>query len=120
MVPRIRIVESKRDATRPNVIADRGKGRVIDVDDHRGSRRQSQQGRPPAGGNRVELAVAVELIAEEIVEEYEGWFEPARDLRQRRLIALDDADLGLWTPHETGLPSKRAGDASHEIRARAI
>ena len=41
--------------------------RVVAVDDElRG--RQRRHGRAPAGGNELELAVAVELVAEEVAE----------------------------------------------------
>ena len=56
----------------------------------------------PAGGDELELAVAVELVAEEVAEEERPRPDAARDLRQRRLVDLEEPELGAVGGEEGG------------------
>ena len=79
-----------------------------------GSRRSAGA---PLRRDRVELAIAVELVAEEVVQQDHGRLDPAHDLRKRRLVALDDADVGARAARQSqpGWPARwrrRAPDSS--------
>ncbi len=72
---------------------------------------QRGDGVPPAGGDELELAVAVELVAEEVAEQERLRPDAARDLRQRRLVDLEQPELGAAGGEEGG------GDPGDEIGA---
>ena len=44
-------------------------------------------------GDVLELAVAVELVAEEVAEQERARPDPSSDLRQRALVDLEQAEL---------------------------
>ena len=70
--------------------------------------------RPPARGHVLELAVAVELVAEQVAEADGARAHAPRDLRQRRLVDLEQAELGPVGREQGG------GDARDEVRARVV
>src|SRR5207244_2324909 len=86
---------------------------VVAVDND-GGIRQRRDGAAPAGGDVLQLAVAVELVAEEVAEKERPRPEPRRQLRESRLVGLEEAQLGVALPEEGG------GDARDEIRAGAV
>src|SRR5204862_469532 len=66
--------------------------RVVDVGhEHRVAPRPERI--PPAPGDELELAVAMELVAEEIAEKHSAWMHPPHDFRQRALVYLEEAEL---------------------------
>ena len=67
--------------------------RVVGVRYERGLR-QARQRRSPPLGDVLELAVAVELVAEEVAEEDGPRPDAAGRLGQRRLVDLEEAELG--------------------------
>ena len=79
-------------------VADLG---IVAVDDEL-DRRKRGNGVPPAGGDELELAVAVELVAEEVAEEERPRPDAAGDLRQRRLVDLEQPELGAVGGEEGG------------------
>ena len=70
--------------------------RVVAVHDEQRRRASACDGRAPALGDELELAVAVELVAEEVAEakQRRGCSAP-RDLGQRGLVDLEQAELGV-------------------------
>ena len=68
----------------------------------------------PAGGDELELAVAVELVAEEVAEEQRLRPDPAGHLGQRALVDLEQPELGVARVQERG------GDAGDEVGARVV
>src|SRR5205823_5307122 len=87
--------------------------RVVAVDGERHAG-QAAHRRPPALGDQLELAVTVELIAEEIPEAERARPQPARDLRQRAFVDLEEPELS-----PAGGEQGR-GDAGDEVRARRV
>ena len=82
--PRVpRIVDPVRDRVRafPGELAHL---RVVAVDDEHRLGRQRRGRGPPALGDVLELAVAVELVAEEVAEQHRPRPDAADDLRQAR------------------------------------
>ena len=67
--------------------------RVVPVHDHRRVRRQLLHGRPPPLGDELELAVAVELVAEEVAEADHLRPHAPRHLRQSALVDLEEPEL---------------------------
>ena len=75
---------------------------------------QVGDGGPPACCDELELAVAVELIPEEIAEKERLRPDAARNLRQRGFVDLEQPELGAPRPEQ------RRGDARDEIGPRMV
>ena len=88
--------------------------RIVAVDHEHRLRRQLGGRRPPVVGDVLELAVAVELVAEEVAEQHGARPDAAHDLGQRALVHLEQAELRV------ALRQERGGDAGGEVRARAV
>ena len=88
--------------------------RVVAVDHEHRLRRQLRRRSTPALGDVLELAVAVELVAEEVAEQHRARADAADDLRQRALVDLEQPELGV------ALGEQGRGDPGDEIRARAV
>ena len=63
----------------------------------------------PALGDQLELAVAVELVAEEVAEADGTRPDAPQHLRQRRLVDLEEAELGAAGREEGGGDARRRG-----------
>ena len=107
------IVEAERDRVLAQVreIADL---RIVAVHDQRRAVAQIGDGRPPALGNELELAVAVELVAKEVAEQKGPRTDTAGDLRQGTFVHLEQAELGIARREE------RRGHARDEIGSRVV
>jgi hypothetical protein len=108
-----RIVEPERDG----VGGARGQvahHRVVGVHDDGGACPESRNGRPPAPGHELELAVAVELVAEEVRQADDTRADAARHLRERALVHLEEAEVG--DPRR----QQRRRHPTHQIRAGAV
>ena len=88
--------------------------RVVPVHHQDSVRRQLLRHLPPALGEVLELAVAIELVAEQVPEADGPRPGSPRDLRQRRLVHLEQAQLSAFRGQERG---RHAGD---EVRARPV
>ena len=106
-----RVVEPEDDRARSlaGEIADLG---VVAVHDEPRLRRQGAHRLPPALGDELELAVPVELVAEEVTEADRARSKSHRNLRQGALVDLEQAELGPPRRCE-----QRGGDARDEVRA---
>ena len=114
LAPRVPlVVEPEADALAPRV-RERGHLRVVGVQDEHGGGGEVDGGGPPAVGDVLELAVAVELVAEEIPEADGPWPHPRSDLGQRCLVDLEEPELGAAC-HEQG-----GGDARDEVGAGVV
>jgi hypothetical protein len=87
--------------------------RVVAVHDELGVR-QLRHCSAPVGGEDLELAVAVELVAEEVPEQQRLRPDTPRHLGQCALVDFEEAELGPAGPEEGG------GDAGHKVRARVV
>ena len=96
---------SPRDVRHERVVAVRHDPRVV---------RERPDALAPALGDQLELAVAVELVAEEVAEQNRLRPDAPRDVGKRALVHLEEAQLGF------GMRQERRGDARHEVRARAV
>src|SRR5262249_56765694 len=67
--------------------------RVVAVDDERSRRVERANGAAPALGDVLELAVAVELVAEEVPETDGTGAQAVGDLGERRLVDLEQPEL---------------------------
>ena len=87
--------------------------RIVGVEHELGVR---QRGRrvAPAGGEQLQLAVAVELVAEQVRQQQRPGLYAARHLGQRRLVDLEQPQFGLAGGQQ------RRGDPRDEVRARAV
>ena len=86
---------------------------VVAVDDEAGLR-QRGDGVAPAGGDGLELAVAVELVAEEIAQEHRARLDAPGDLGERGLVDLEEAELRVACVEQGG------GDARDEVGAGGV
>ena len=75
---------------------------------------QARQGLAPALRDVLELAIAVELVAEEVGDEYRTRLHAPCHLGQRRLVHLEEAELRIRRREEGG------GDPGDEVRARGV
>ena len=66
---------------------------VVPIDDKRRPGAECSDGAAPALGDQLELAVAVELVAEEIAEAHDPRADARCDLRQRPLVDLEQPQL---------------------------
>src|SRR5438067_8230271 len=88
--------------------------RIVPVDDERGIAPKLADGGPPALGNELELAVAVELVAKKVAETHGAGPQPTGNFRQRRFVDLEQPQLHVASGEE------RRGNAGDEIRAGAV
>ena len=70
----------------------------------------------PAVGEQVELAVAVELVAEQVGEEQQAGLHVLRDGRQPRLVDLEEAELAALA----ACVEQRGGHSPGHVRAGAV
>ena len=85
-----RVVDPVHDAR-----AERADLRIVAVQhEHRRLGQRRDRSAPPFG-DELELAVAVELVAEEVPEADDPWPHPPQHLRQRPLVDLEQAELGV-------------------------
>ena len=92
--------------------------RVVPVDDEHGLRRQRRRRRAPALGDVLELAVAVELVAEEVAEQHRARPDAADDLRQRALVHLEQPQLGVALRRGAWRRRRRRGSRPERFQAR--
>ena len=110
---RRRVVEAEADDAGPRLRDGRERG-VVGVHEHARRVGQVAQRRKPALGDELELAVAVELVAEQVAEAHRPRRELARELGKRALVDLEEAELGV-----AGLEQSR-GHSRDEIRAGGV
>src|SRR5207302_4816906 len=75
---------------------------------------QRSYGVPPAFRDPLELAVAVELVAEEVPQTDCAWPNPSGDVRECALVDLEEAQLGAASGEERGC------DARDQVRACSV
>src|SRR5262249_4965160 len=97
--------------TLPREVADL---RVVAVDDERSCRVELANRTAPALGDVLELAVTVELVAEQVPEAERTRAQPIGDLGERGLVDLEQPELGIPYLEE------RRSDTGDEIRSGAI
>src|SRR5207247_1176432 len=68
----------------------------------------------------IDLEVAVELVAEQVRDQYDARADPPEHARQRRLIDFEHPDVTAKLPAPIVLGEQRAGDASLQVRAGAV
>ena len=108
-----RVVEAEADDAGPRLRDARERG-VVGVHEHARRVGQVPQCRKPALGDELELAVAVELVAEQVAEAHRPRRELAHELGKRALVDLEEAELGV-----AGLEQSR-GHSRDEIRAGGV
>ena len=97
---------SRRPAGQP------GHERVVGVSDE--PPRAGGRDPPPTGGDGLELAVAVELVAEQVPEPEHPRGQRRRHVLERGLVDLEDAEVGAAAREQ------RRGDARGEVRAGGV
>ena len=108
-----RVVEPEAERAFASV-GEIGHDRIVAVHDERRRRRELADRRSPALGHDLELAVAVELVAEEVPERHDARPRPRERLGKRTLVDLEEAELGSAGGDEGG------GDPGEQIRAGAV
>ena len=103
------IVEAVDDA-----VAERPDLRVVAVQDEHRLGRKLVDGHAPALGDQLELAVAVELVAEEVPEADGTRAHAPEHLRESGLVHLEEAELGVPGREEGG------GHPGDEVRAGVV
>ena len=88
--------------------------RIVGIHDERGLRVEPAHSLAPARSDVLELAVAVELVAEEVPEADDTGRKPCNDLGQRRLVDLEEPEL-----RAVGREQRRS-DPGDEVRARTV
>ena len=105
-VPRIVDAERDRAGAAVREIADLW---VVPVDDQNGVGRERRRCRAPALGDVLELAVAVELVTEEVAEQDRPRPDAADDLRQGALVDLEQPQLGVAAGRAASRRRRRRG-----------
>ena len=108
-----RVVDPEDDRVGP--LRDQGSElRVVTVDDEHRVGREVVDQRAPALGDQLQLPVAVELVAEEVPEAEDARVHERGHLRERRLVHLEQAELGAVRRQE------RRRDPGDEVRAGTV
>ena len=110
-VPRVVETEDGRTGPLSRQVADL---RVVAVHDQGGIGRKLSHGPAPALGQELELAVAVELVAEQVPEQHRPRMQPPRHLGECRLVDLEQPELRVRCRQESG------GDARDQVGARPV
>ena len=84
--------ERRRACVRPGEIRHQ---RIVRVDDEKRLFGKGRDHRPPALGDQLQLPVAVELVAKEIAETHDARPDGGGQVGQRRLVDLEQAQLGI-------------------------
>ena len=96
-----RVVETEPESTLATV-GEVGYDRIVGVhDEKRLLREASYSGTPPLG-HELELAVAVELIAEKIREGNDAWLGASNRLGKRTFVDLEESELRIPRGDERG------------------
>ena len=89
------------EAERPrSPVGKLGDNRVVGIDDERRLGGQLGDRGAPALRDGLELAVAIELISEEVGERDDARTGPCERLRQRALVDFEEAEIGAARRHE--------------------
>ncbi len=110
------VVDAEVDGRR-GVAAEVGDQRVVGVEDQ-ACGRFGDDGCPPVG-DRLELAVAVELVAKEVPQQDRPRVELICDLGDVELVDLEEADVGGGDAASAGLEQGRGDPAGH-VRAGPV
>ena len=95
-------------------LAERRDERIVGPDDERRLGRQLRDRRPPALGDVLELAVAVELVAEQVPEADDPGPCAPHHLGERELVDLEQTELRVSRGEQRGR------DPGRQVRAGAI
>ena len=114
------LVHPERDAAGRDIPRDLGQGRVVGIDDDGRCGGQAGQGGRPLAGDRVQLAVAVELVPEKVVEQDHPGLEPVDDRAEGRLVRLDDADVADRLAAPGGLLGEGRRHAPDQVGSGAV
>ncbi len=94
--------------------------RIVAVEHDRGLGRQAADHVLERGGDAVQLAVAVQLIAEEIVHDHHIRLDLRHGATDSRFVDLEDEHIGVQCAEQARAVDGDGGDALQEIRAGAI
>ncbi len=95
------------------VAAEVGDRRIVGVEHEARAPGPCRHGLGPVLRQRLDLAVAIELVAEEVAEHHHGGIELGRDLREPGLVDLEQALAAA-------LLEQRRGDAPGHVRSRPV
>ena len=107
------LVNAEGDRGVAHALGDGGAQRVVGIEHERGLRRRCERARN-ALLDAVDLAHAVQLVAEQVQQQHVVCLKVRQDLRQPQLVALEHAPVGL-----AGMQQRR-GHAGVQVRARAV
>ncbi len=88
--------------------------RVVCVDDELRTGRKRPDSLPPTLRDSLELAVAVELVAEQVAQADHPWPDARGDVRECPLVHLEETELGAVCSQQRG------GDPGNEVRSGAV
>src|SRR5512145_1666192 len=101
-------------------ISQAGDSRIVGIEQHRCIRWQALQRSTPCLCNRINLTIAVELIAEQVMQHDQSRLCFCQCLRECRLIDLEQAQLGSWFAGQCTAGKSRRGKPGHKIGTSAI
>ena len=107
------IVDPEAERAAPSV-REIGDERIVGVDDEGRGGGEARDRGAPALGDVLELAVAVELVAKEVAERDDARLHAPHHLRQRELVDLEQAEVGVGSGEQGG------GDARGEVGAGVV
>ena len=98
-----------------------GHQRVVGVEHERRAARPRGHDRRPAVGDRLQLAVAVELVAEQVAEQHRARLELLDDRAEPELVDLEEAEVARQrAPAAAAGVGQRAGDPARHVRPGAV
>jgi hypothetical protein len=108
-----RVVQAENDAV-GSVAAEVAHLRVVAVDDERRASAEVRNGPAPALGDELELAVPVELVAEEVAQAERTRADSTGDVGKRGLVDLEQAQVRFPGREQRG------SDSRNQVRTRAV
>src|SRR4029079_13030528 len=93
---------------------------IVGVEDQRGRRGKSGERIADLLRERIELEVAIHLIAEEIRDHDDTRLQSPDGTRKRRLIDFEETEVAARLPRPGRVLEERRGDATIEIRAGPV
>ena len=111
------VLDAEVEHRRVALTAEVGDRWIVGVEhERRVAGRSGVHGRVPAIGDRLELAVAIELVAEQVAEQDRARVQLGGERVEPQLVDLEQAELARDAPARAGGGEQRGGDPSGHVR----
>jgi hypothetical protein len=113
-------VQAERHQLARNAACDGGESRVVGIEGNNRIRPNGRERRLPHSGDGVDLAIAIELVPKEVVQEDQAGADKTHNLRKGGLVRFDDRDIATGISTDRRLRCECADDAPDQVGAGTI